>query len=260
MNDAEAADRLRQCKESIGYQFSDTELLRLALTHASDKTSGGSESTLDNERLEFLGDAILGMVVCEKLFSKYPDFTEGELTTIKSVVVSRSILAKVSSRMGLPAFMWLGKGLGGHEHLPTSLKANIFEAVVGALYLDGGLNAARSFILEHLSGQMSLVEKNQHQKDFKSLLQHYAQREIGRTPTYRVVSEEGPDHIKQFEVVTVIGKTEYATGGGKSKKDAEQHAAEKTYHMLTKTDDDADNETNSPTDADDEPGDDEQVK
>ncbi len=97
MNDAEAADRLRQCQESIGYQFSNPELLRLALTHSSDKTSDGAESMLDNERLEFLGDAILGMVVCEKLFSEYPDFTEGELTAIKSVVVSRSVLAKVSS-------------------------------------------------------------------------------------------------------------------------------------------------------------------
>lgn len=265
MSDAETTDRLRQCQESIGYQFSDLELLRLALTHSSDKTSGGTESMLDNERLEFLGDAVLGMVVCGKLFSKYPDFTEGELTAIKSVVVSRSILAKVSSKMGLPAFMWLGKGLGGHEHLPTSLKANIFEAVVGALYLDGGLEPARSFILEHLSGQMSLVEKNQHQKDFKSLLQHYAQREMSRTPTYRVVAEEGPDHIKQFEVVAVIGKTEYAVGKGKSKKDAEQHAAENTYHMLTqidsevnktdnKTDLSADSDSDSP--ADDEPNDD----
>ena len=262
MNDAEAADRLRQCQESIGYQFSNPELLRLALTHSSDKTSDGAESMLDNERLEFLGDAILGMVVCEKLFSEYPDFTEGELTAIKSVVVSRSVLAKVSSRMGLPAFIWLGKGLGGHEHLPRSLRANIFEAVVGALYLDGGLETARSFILEHLSRQMSLVEKNQHQKDFKSLLQHYAQREMARTPTYRVVSEEGPDHIKHFEVVAVIGKTEYAVGRGKSKKDAEQRAAEKTYYMLPQTGDETDNETDSPADSDsdsptdNEPGDD----
>ena len=239
-------DRLTECQELIHYRFTDPELLRLALTHSSDKSSLPDHPTLDNERLEFLGDAVLGTVVCEKLFSDYPGFSEGELTAIKSVVVSRSTLARVSSALGLPRFMWLGKGLGGHEHLPHSLCANIFEAIVGALYLDGGLDVARAFIVEHLSNQIKLVESNQHQRNFKSLLQHYAQKKLGITPTYRVVAEEGPDHVKQFQVIAVIGATEYATGKGKSKKDAEQQAAENTYRTLTEYTSNSDLDHESP--------------
>lgn len=224
-------DRLALCQETIRYTFANPDLLRLALTHSSDKSPGA----LDNERLEFLGDAVLGLVVCEKLFADYPDFNEGELTAIKSVVVSRSTLARVASALGLPRFMWLGKGLGGHEHLPSSLRANIFEAIVGALYLDGGLQPARAFIVAHLSDQIELVETNRHQRNYKSLLQHYAQKELGITPTYRVISEEGPDHVKEFEVVAIIGATEYASGKGKSKKDAEQAAAEITYLRLVQS-------------------------
>ena len=245
-------DRLAECQELLGYRFSNPELLRLALTHSSDKLSGGSRPMLDNERLEFLGDAVLGIVVCEELFSQYPEFSEGELTAIKSVVVSRSVLARVSGKMGLHRLMWLGKGLGGHERLPRSLKANIFEAVLGALYLDGGIDVARDFVLRNLTEQMRLVEENQHQKDYKSLLQHYAQREMNRTPTYRVIAEEGPDHVKEFEVVTLIGKTEYARGKGTSKKDAEQRAAENTYRLLTQAGGEADepDDTEASTDRD----------
>jgi len=226
-------DRVEQCQQLLGRRFQNPDLLRLALTHSSDKSPGQNHPALDNERLEFLGDAVLGMIVCEKLFADYPDFTEGELTAVKSVVVSRTTLAKVSAQIGLPRFMALGKGLGGHEHIPPSLRANIFEAIVGALYLDGGLDAARTFVIQHLSEQITLVEKNQHQRNFKSLLQHYTQKHMGITPTYRVIAEKGPDHVKEFSVVALIGSTEYATGKGKSKKDAEQQAAENTLRHLT---------------------------
>lgn len=239
--------RLAGCQELIGYRFRNPELLRLALTHASDKPASvrpepGRESveapptppaTLDNERLEFLGDAVLGMLVCENLFIENPDFSEGELTAVKSVVVSRNVLAKVSRQIGLPGYMSLGKGMEAHDRLPRSLEADVFEAVVGAIYLDGGMAETRRFVLEHLTAQIELVEADQHQKNFKSLLQQYTQREMGCTPTYRVVAEEGPDHIKQFEVVAVIGGKPYATGRGKSKKDAEQEAAEEALRMLT---------------------------
>lgn len=231
-NEDSSSERLDACQELIGYRFADPGLLRLALTHSSDKNSSENSALLDNERLEFLGDAVLGMIVCEKLFADYPDFSEGELTAVKSVVVSRAVLASVSTELGLPDFMSLGKGLARNKRLPKSLRANIFEAVLGAIYLDGGLDAARAFVLEHLNEQIKLVEHDQHQKNFKSLLQDYAQKRMGHTPTYRVIAEEGPDHIKEFEVVALIGRTEYARGKGKSKKDAEQHAAQNTFLLL----------------------------
>jgi ribonuclease-3 len=242
-------DRLDVCEAQIGYHFRNRDLLSLALTHASDKAGkfdhepdnedlaeNGEEPLspvmLDNERLEFLGDSVLGMVVCEELFHTYPESTEGEMTNIKSVLVSRSVLSKISDDLGLAEFMALGKGMSSYELLPESLRANVFEAVVAAIYLDGGIDAARGFILEHMREHIQLVESNKHRRNYKSTLQQYAQREFGITPTYRVIAEEGPDHIKEFEVVAIIGDTEYAHGRGKSKKDAEQQAAGRTLRAL----------------------------
>lgn len=242
-NANEDSARLEACEDGLGYHFNDRNLLVLALTHASDK-AGRMPSPLeeedvhaaarlvDNERLEFLGDAILGIIVCEELFHAYPDMTEGELTNVKSVVVSGPVLARVSDEMGIPRFLALGKGMTTYGRLPQSLRANVFEAVVAAIYLDGGLDAARRFILSHVRKHIHMVEQDQHRKNYKSILQQYAQREFSSTPTYRVMNEEGPDHIKEFEVVAVIGRTEYASGRGKSKKDAEQQAARATLEVL----------------------------
>ena len=241
--------RLAGCEEILGYTFRDRSLLALALTHASDKagrTSPGDEDIpeddpdafplepVDNERLEFLGDSILGMVICEELFSTYPEADEGELTNVKSVVVSRGTLAIMSDDVGIPEFMSLGKGMTTYPRLPQSLRANVFEAVIAAIYLDGGLEPARRFVLEHARAQIELVEKDLHEKNYKSALQQYTQREMSLTPTYRVISEEGPDHIKEFDIMAFLGKRGYASGRGKSKKDAEQEAAKHTLAMLRK--------------------------
>ncbi len=249
-NDEDAA-RLEACEKRLGYRFKNRDLLSLALTHASDKAGkisfptqevdeGAASSTvefLDNERLEFLGDSVLGVIVCEELFHAYPGMTEGELTNVKSVVVSGPVLARMSDELGIPQYMSLGKGMTTYARLPQSLRGNVFEAVVAAIYLDGGLDAARRFVLEHVREHIQLVEKDEHRKNYKSTLQQYAQREFSSTPTYRVVRAEGPDHIKEFEVVALIGDRTYATGRGKSKKDAEQQAARGTLEILENEED-----------------------
>jgi ribonuclease-3 len=238
--------RLSACEEHIGYRFKDRSLLALALTHASDKAShmepppveGTPPSDVpfreptDNERLEFRGDSVLGMIVCEELFKRFPDETEGQLTNVKSVVVSRTVLARITDKLGIATYMSLGKGMTTYARLPESLRANVFEAVVAAIYLDGGLDEAKRFVLDSEREFIQAVEQDHHHRNFKSTLQQFTQREFSITPTYRVTSEEGPDHIKEFEVVAVIGDKEYATGRGKSKKDAEQEAAKNTLAIL----------------------------
>jgi ribonuclease-3 len=173
------------------------------------------------------------MIVCEELFHTYPQSNEGDLTNVKSVVVSRPVLARLSDELGIPEFLSLGKGMASYGRLPESMRANVFEAVVAAIYLDGGIEEARRFVLAHIRGEIDLVENGQHSKNYKSNLQQYSQREFGITPRYRVASEAGPDHVKEFKVVTIIGDRTYATGRGKSKKDAEQESARRTLEMLT---------------------------
>ena len=241
---ADDVRRFDACEEHLDYHFKNRHLLEVALTHASDKAgrielaaeNGDDEEDapelFDNERLEFLGDSVLGMVVCDELFSAYPDASEGELTNIKSVVVSRSVLAKISDDLGIPEFMSLGKGMTTYNRLPESLRANVFEAVTAAIYLDGGMERARTFVLRHVRKHITMVEQDEHRKNYKSTLQQYTQREFSITPSYRVVNEQGPDHIKEFEIVALIGERAYGTGQGKSKKDAEQAAAKATLKML----------------------------
>jgi ribonuclease-3 len=222
---------LKECQEALGYQFRDPSLLALALTHASRK----SEDIPSNERIEFLGDAVLGMVISEYLFHTHPDLTEGDMTQIKSVVVSRPTLAVESERLGLWRFLSVGKGMESLEELPASLLANVFEAVVGAILLDGGLECARDFVLQNLRSQIELVENDRHSKNYKSMLQEFSQREFGALPTYDLLKEEGPDHMKSFLVVAVIDGKKYETAWGRSKKEAEQNAAMATLRSLRTT-------------------------
>lgn len=219
---------IERSEKAIGHKFKDRTLLVQALTHASTNT----ENILDNERMEFLGDSIVGLVVCEHLYNAYPEFTEGRLTRMKSAIVSRSALGRAARAMGLDEFLLVGAGMAKRRHLPTSLYANVFEAVVAAVFLDAGMERAKAVILTHLKAEIAAAEAEKRYKNYKSILQHYAQREMQITPTYRVVREEGPDHVKFFEVVAVIGTTEYKAGWGRSKKEAEQRAAEETMKAL----------------------------
>ncbi|MCA9261378.1 MAG: ribonuclease III, partial [Planctomycetales bacterium] len=178
-----------------------------------------------NERMEFLGDAILGMVVCEKLFDLYPDYSEGELTKIKSYVVSRDTCAKLAERLALQEFLILGKGMAADPEVPRSVLAAGFESLIAAIYLDGGMEPARRFILEHMRPEIESAIATEFGGNYKSLLQQLAQREHGVTPTYLLLDEKGPDHSKCFKVAAQIGPRQYPPAWGKSKKESEQRAA-----------------------------------
>lgn len=218
-------EKLADCQKQIGYNFKDIKLLVKALTHTSCK----ADFNFSNERLEFLGDAILGMVISEYLFKTFPDYYEGELTKIKSVIVSQSTLAKIGFSLNLENYMTVGKGLIRKMTFPRSLLANAFEAIVAAIYLDSNLDTVRGFILNNLHDEIGIVSKDEHNKNYKSLLQQCCQKEFGYTPMYKVVQQHGPDHVKVFQVAVVINNVEYGTGWGKSKKEAAQRAA---FHTL----------------------------
>lgn len=219
---------LENCQRLLGYDFKDQALLIQALTHAS--SSAGRAP--DNERMEFLGDSIVGAVICEHLYRTFPDYSEGRLTRMKSAIVSRTSLGRVAKHMGLADYIIVGPGMAKRRHLPSSLYANVFEAVIGALYLDSCIETVRDIVLLLLKVEISAAVGSSRYKNFKSILQHYAQRTMQVTPTYRVQREEGPDHVKFFEVVATIGDKEYKTGWGRSKKEAEQRAAEETLKEL----------------------------
>jgi len=212
---------LDECQRAIGYQFRQPDLLRASLTHAS----GADTRLASNERLEFLGDAVLGLVTCEQLFLRFPDYQEGDLTKIKSVVVSRRTCARISRILNLGDYLFLGKGMHLHTAVPASLLADVFESLVAAIYLDGGLEAAKTFILKYVVPEIESVAEGAHGGNFKSLLQQVAQREFGATPQYHLLDEKGPDHSKCFKIAAVIGRHSYAAAWGRNKKEAEQKAA-----------------------------------
>jgi ribonuclease-3 len=214
-------NEIRAAEQLLGHTFSDKHLLVRALTHAS-----LADSRLQsNERLEFLGDAILGMVVCQWLFDQYEDRLEGELTKIKSSVVSRRTCAEIAKELGLDDLLRLGKGMSTRAHLPGSVLAAVYESLIGALCIDGGLEVARSFILSGLKPRIERAARSGHQYNFKSVLQQTAQQLLEQTPQYVVLDEQGPDHAKCFEVCVEIGARRFESCWGPSKKQAEQQAA-----------------------------------
>src|SRR5262245_12287660 len=178
---------LGRCERRIGYEFTDKALLSASLTHAS----GAQHRLASNERLEFLGDAILGAVVCEILYVQYPDYLEGDLTKIKSLVVSRQTCAKISEALGLQEFLILRTGMTTHPTLPPSLLADVFESLAAAIYLDGGDAAVRDFIQRFIGPEIELAATGELGGNYKSLLQQLAQRENGSTPTYQLLDEKG---------------------------------------------------------------------
>jgi ribonuclease-3 len=211
---------LEECQATIGYRFQRPELLRAALTH----TSGANTRLASNERMEFLGDAVLGLVCCEQLYTRYPEYQEGDMTKVKSAVVSRRVCARISKRLNLGDFLFMGRGLHSHHEVPPNILADVFEALVAAIYLDGGLEAAKKFILEYLIPEIEHAAGGGH-GNHKSVLQQEAQRKFGETPKYRVLDEQGPDHNKCFKIAAEIHKHRYPAAWGINKKEAEQKAA-----------------------------------
>jgi ribonuclease-3 len=175
--------------------------------------------------MEFLGDAVLGIVTCEQLYLRFPDYQEGDLTKVKSAVVSRRTCARFSKDLNLGDFLFVGKGMSGHSSVPSNLLADVYESLVAAIYLDGGLEAARAFILRHLGPEIEEVAEAAHAGNFKSVLQQVAQREFNATPQYLLLDENGPDHSKCFKIAAQIGRYTYAGAWGRNKKEAEQRAA-----------------------------------
>jgi len=215
------ADLLDRAQQMTGYRFRDPSLLVSAVTHAS----LADNRLASNERLEFFGDAILGMVVCEELFARHPDKLEGEMTKIKSVVVSRRTCAKISDELGLSELLRLGKGMADHLEIPGSVKAGVFEAFVAALYLDGGLAVVRSFLIPCLQRHLQRATGSENKDNYKSFLQQYAQKHLEATPRYEALDEKGPDHSKCFEVAVVIHARRFPSAWAPNKKEAEQRAA-----------------------------------
>lgn len=207
----------------LQYRFEDPQLLVQALTHAST-----APSRLDsNERLEFLGDAVLGLVVCNELFNSYTDLLEGEMTKIKSVVVSREVCAAIAEDSRLSKLLSLGKGMAMADALPRSVAGAVFEAVIGAIYCDGGLEPARQYVLRMVRPWIDQAIEDEHKQNFKSMLQQVAQRRWNSTPEYQLLDEKGPDHNKCFEIAVVIGSKHYSSAWGTNKKQAEQSAAKR---------------------------------
>jgi len=226
------ADVLARAEECIGHQFNDPELLRRALTHSS-----VSDSRLaSNERLEFLGDSVLGMVVCEELFRRFHHWLEGDLTKVKSVVVSRRVCAKVADEVGLTSLLKLGNGIDRRGVLPVSIRAAVFEAVIGAVFVDGGLEPARRFIVNAVAGQIDACAASEDQENYKSTLQQLAQQWLSAAPHYESLDEQGPDHSKCFEVCVVIAGERFPGAWGPCKKDAEQEAARRAIEVLEASD------------------------
>lgn len=218
----------QQAQELLKYRFQDPALLAEALTHSS-----AAESRLrSNERMEFLGDAVLDLVVCEELYRRFPDYFEGEMTKLKSAVVSRKTCAIVARETGLDELLIVGKGVEGRRLIPSSLSAGVYESVIAAIYLDGGFEPARRYVLETIKPHIDAMALNLHQHNYKALLQQHVQKSLETTPHYELLDEKGPDHAKCFEICVSLQGQRYPGAWGPSKKSAEQKAALLALHEL----------------------------
>lgn len=217
-----------ELESKLGYTFKDKSLLKLALTHSSYSNELKINKTGNYERLEFLGDAVLELMSSKFFYNEYPEMNEGQLTRLRSSMVCEQALAVCARDIDLPKYIYLGKGeenTGGRNR--DSIISDVFEAVLGAIYLDGGFEVADQFVVKNV---LTDLENKQLFYDAKTILQEKIQKE-GNTLSYVVVSESGPDHDKVFVVNAMVGKEVIGTGTGKSKKQAEQQAA---YLYLTK--------------------------
>lgn len=220
---------IKELQEKLGYTFENEALLLRALSHSSyaneNHSIGGS-----NERLEFLGDSVLGFITAENFFKNYTSFPEGDLTKLRATMVCEKSLAGFAREIELGKYLMLGKGeviTGGRER--PSIQADAFEAVIAAIYLDGGMEPARKFVLKYID---EAIRKHQSVKDYKTMLQEVVQRNPGELIEYVLVGESGPDHDKRFEVEVHLNSNVIGKGIGKSKKRAEQEAAREALELM----------------------------
>ena len=227
----ERKKRLAAFQKAAGFRFKSFALLNLSFVHRSVSNETGSR--LNNERLEFLGDSILGAACATLLYQRYPDKTEGELAKVKSVTVSEEVLSSVAKSLQVDEMLLLGKGeeLSGGRSKKTIL-ADTLEAVIGALYLDSGYAAVFSFITRWFLPEIDRVTENDYCRDYKSLLQELCQRNFKTYPHYRMVKRSGPDHEQTFWMEVNVAGTAFGPGTGRNKKTAEQEAARMAYQEL----------------------------
>ena len=224
---------IKDLETAIGYRFKNITLLQNALAHSSYANERWHDSLKSNERLEFLGDSILGMVVAEYLYRNFPDRPEGELTRMRADMVCETSLAAVADKIGLGEHLLLGHGeerFGGRQR--ASIVADAVESVIAACFLDGGMEAARSFITKYVLTEVPV--KQMHNADYKTALQELVQQKKDQALSYELIGESGPDHDKQFQVRVLLNGTPIGEGVGRSKKRAEQDAAHNALSALQK--------------------------
>jgi len=220
-------------QQSLGITFNNISLLEQALVHSSYVNENPGLAPIPNERLEFLGDAVLGLVVAERLYQDFPQFTEGQMTRLRAVLVRRETLARMAQAIGLGDHLYLGKGeeASGGRQKPVNL-AGAIEAIIGAIFLDQGLARATDFTLRLLETDLQKAVTRGDNIDYKSELQELIQAREQQTPTYHVIESTGPDHDKRFTVEVRVGDTLLGRGSGKSKKAAESEAARAALEKL----------------------------
>jgi len=219
---------LANCQSQMGYTFHNRDFLQNALTHAS----GAETPCQSNERMEFLGDAVLAYVICDHLYETLPNTLEGDMTKVKSSVVSRATCQKVCKQLGLDKFLILGRGLGHSNRIPDSIFANALEAFIAAVYLDGGMEEARKFVLRVFRDDITAMLQDSDAHNHKSVLQQHCQKYEGHTPEYKILHIQGPEHRKTFNVQVCVGNKLYPSAWGVTKKEAEQRAAENALAVL----------------------------
>lgn len=224
---------LQLFERKIGIRFRRTGLLNLAFSHRSYANEFGS-SVDDNEKLEFLGDSILGFIISEYLFLSLPGRSEGEMAKIKSFVVSENSLTNIAKSLKVENYILIGKGeeySGGRNK--KAILADCMEAIIGAYYIDSGFKAVRNLVQRLFIPKVEVVLADRHQKDYKTLLQEFVQQEFKTYPQYRIVKRRGPDHDRTFWIEVEVRNISYGPGKGKNKKEAEQEAAGMAYKALT---------------------------
>lgn len=222
---------MKGLEEKLGYTFQSPALLGNALTHSSFANEHRESGVLSNERLEFLGDSILGLIVAEHLYRQRPDLPEGDLTRIRAALVCEGSLVEVANRLKLGAYLRLGKGeLSGGGRERPSIQADAVEAIFAAVYLDGGIGQVRKLIHNLIIERE--IEKTAASRDFKTALQELVQRESGQVLAYQLLDEQGPDHAKRFTMGVCLNGETLGVGEGRSKKEAEQMAAKTAIEKL----------------------------
>lgn len=226
-------DSIEEAEKTLGISFSNKDLLKQALTHRSFVYEKNLPELESNEKLEFLGDTILGFIITNLIYRRFPDLAEGALSKLRAHLVSTIALAEIAKEINLGNLLLLGTGeeqSGGRQK--TSLLANSFEALLGAIFLDQGTEKAEEFVAKHFRERIEIESSKEASMDFKTRLQELTAKKFGLAPAYTIFHEEGPDHHKVFHAEVAVGKNVYGRGKGSSKKEAEQAAAQETLKLL----------------------------